>query len=209
MNNPSTEAALAATIAQAIERSARFICSTGKLDGAAVSGRYLHDLKGCFYDEAAFSSALEEDDRLVYSVAGVETPSSPGELGYGIGVLQPGLIGNEYFLTKGHLHAWRPAAEIYVGLSGSGLMLFEDEDGENAKAVELVANSIVYVPGNTAHRTVNVGAVPLTYIGIYPSEAGHDYGALAERNFSLVVLDQNNTPTVFRRSDLRRAPQKS
>ena len=33
-----------------------------------------------------------------------------------------------------------------------------------------------YVPGHTGHRTANVGDTPLSYIGVYPARAGHDYG---------------------------------
>jgi glucose-6-phosphate isomerase len=32
-----------------------------------------------------------------------------------LGVLMPGKVGAEYFMTKGHIHAWRPAAEVYLG----------------------------------------------------------------------------------------------
>jgi glucose-6-phosphate isomerase len=44
------------------------------------------------------------------------------------------------------------------------------------------------VPGYTAHRTVNVGDEPLVYLGIYPANAGHDYGQIAKRNFRQMVL---------------------
>jgi glucose-6-phosphate isomerase len=84
----------------------------------------------------------------------------------------PGKIGDEYFLTKGHLHAWRPAAEFYFGLSGEGVMLLEDEATGESRLVPLRPHHAVYVPGHTAHRTVNTGAVPLTYLGVYPARPG-------------------------------------
>ena len=44
----------------------------------------------------------------------------------------------------------------------------------------LTPESAVYVPGHTAHRTINTGDMPLTYLGIYPARAGHDYGVIAD-----------------------------
>ena len=112
----------------------------------------------------------------------------------------PGKVGAEYHLTRGHLHAWREAAEIYIGLTGNGLMLLEGEGGADA-AVPLTANSIVYVPGHTAHRTVNIGTEPLRYLGIYHAKAGHDYAAIAQNNFRQVVIEQGGQPTVLQRKD--------
>ncbi|MEZ4518758.1 MAG: glucose-6-phosphate isomerase family protein [Chloroflexota bacterium] len=70
-----------------------------------------------------------------------------------------------HFMTKGHYHEWREAARVYIGLHGKGLMLLEDETTNDARLVSLCANEIVYVPGNTAHRTINIGDKPLVYIG--------------------------------------------
>ncbi len=111
-------------------------------------------------------------------------------------MIMPGRIGAEYYLTKGHFHAWRPAAELYIGLRGEGVMLLEDEATGESKLVPLIPNSAVYVPGFTAHRTINTGKVPLTYLGVYPAQAGHDYGLIAERNFRKVVLAVDGKPTL-------------
>ena len=105
-------------------------------------------------------------------------------------------IGDEYFLTKGHYHTRREAAEIYIGLKGEGAMLLEDEDTLESRMVSLKAGEIVYVPGNTAHRTVNTGGEPLVYLGVYPWNAGHDYGAIAERNFLRVIVERDGRPTL-------------
>jgi glucose-6-phosphate isomerase len=102
-------------------------------------------------------------------------------------------------MTKGHYHAWRPAAEVYIGLSGEGLMLFEHETSGETRLLPFTANSVIYVPGFTAHRTLNTGDVPLSYLGIYPAAAGHDYGAIAERNFKKVVVAVDGQPTLMER----------
>ena len=161
--------------------------------------RRLSDLRGCFRDAAAYEAALAQGNPLLYAVASFEKPTGAGQLHYGLGVLYPGMVGDEYFLTKGHYHSRREAAEVYVGLAGEGLMLLEDESGETLRAVPLGAGKVVYVPGHTAHRTVNTGRAPLAYIGVYPSDAGHDYGSIAKNNFRQVVVESNGRAEVRRR----------
>lgn len=173
---------------------------TGQIPGAATVQRHLSDLRGCFADEAAYDDALIRDDPLVYSVASIEPANDEGALHYGVGRLMPGLIGDEYYLTKGHLHAWRPAAEIYLGLAGQGMLLLEEEGTGLSVMVPLGPNHVVYVPGGTAHRTVNTGSIPLTYVGIYPARAGHDYKTIMEKNFRHVIVNRNGMPTLVERA---------
>jgi glucose-6-phosphate isomerase len=172
----------------------RFDPIRGTIDDAPMVRRHLADLRGCFRDSAAFEQALAQGNPLVYTVAAVEEFSGAGDLHYGLGVIQPGSIGDEYFLTKGHFHTWRPAAELYIGLAGEGAMLLEDEATGSSHMLPLQPQALVYVPGHTAHRTVNIGAVPLAYLGVYCARAGHDYGALAQRNFRQVIVKHNGQP---------------
>lgn len=167
--------------------------------GGAVTKRYLADLRGCFRDTAAFERALAQGNSLVYTVSSVTPAEGPGDLHYGLGTIYPGQVGEEYFLTKGHIHSWRPAAELYIGLQGEGAMLLEDETTGQDRLVPLSANAMVYVPGHTFHRTVNVGDEPLVYLGIYPAQAGHDYQAIAARNFRSVVLKRDGKPCLIKR----------
>jgi glucose-6-phosphate isomerase len=157
------------------------------------------DLRGSFYDAAAYEAALAAGDPLLYSVASVEPASGDGQLHYGLGILYPGKIGDEYFLTRGHYHSHRPAAEVYIGLKGKGLMLLEDESTGESRTAPLGEGAIVYVPGHTAHRTMNTGSEPLVYIGVYPSNAGHDYGAIAKKNFRMVVVEREGRPVMLPR----------
>jgi len=50
-------------------------------------------------------------------------------------------------MTKGHLHAWRPAAEFLLRPSGEGVMLLEDEAPGELRMAPLAPNRAVYVPG--------------------------------------------------------------
>jgi glucose-6-phosphate isomerase len=113
----------------------------------------------------------------------------------------PGKIGCEYYFTFGHLHAHRPAAEIYIGLSGEGLMLLQHEITVETQVLPLRSNTVIYVPGFTVHRTINTGDKPLIYVGVYPAQAGHDYGAIAKDNFVKAVLEIEGQPVVMDRQE--------
>ena len=161
--------------------------------------RVLSDLRNCFADTEAYEHQLAHEDPLLYEVTAVEPASGDGQLHYGLGILQPGKVGDEYYFTKGHYHSYRQAAEVYVGLKGTGAMLLEDEATGESRLVPLHANCAVYVPGRTAHRTVNTGKEPLVYLGIYPSNAGHDYQAIAEKNFKMLVVERDGKPELIKR----------
>jgi glucose-6-phosphate isomerase len=188
------------------ELLSRFNPQTGEIAGAPLLRRHLSDLRGCFLDSQAYAAALAAGDPLVYTVASQELADGPGDLHFGIGRIMPGRVGAEYYLTKGHLHARRDAAEVYIGLAGEGLMLLEGETGGETQLVPLRPNQAVYVPGHTAHRTINIGPEPLVYLGVYPAQAGHDYAPIAERNFRQVVLERNARPVLLDRATLLGQP---
>jgi glucose-6-phosphate isomerase len=181
---------------------------TATLTNGIVVERYLSDLRGYYADTAAYEAAIAQGNSLLYTVSSLEPGHGEGDLHFGVGILMPGKIGSEYFMTKGHYHAWRPAAEYYIGLSGSGMILLEEERTQETQLIPLMPNAVVYVPGYTAHRTINAGSTPLTYIGMFAAKAGHDYGSIAEQNFRHVVVEQNGEPVLLERSaylDIMRA----
>jgi glucose-6-phosphate isomerase len=182
----------------------RFDPLTGLIDEREATVRRLADLAGSFVDPAAFQQALATENPVIYRATQVEEAIGDGALHYGLAVIYPGKVGAEYHLTKGHIHAWRPAAELYLGLRGRGMMLLENEETGEAAALPLTAGGTVYVPGFTAHRTVNTGDEPLVYWGILSSAAGHDYGAIGQRNFRQVVVEIEGKPTIMERSAYRR-----
>jgi glucose-6-phosphate isomerase len=183
---------------------------TGTIDGCPIITRRLSDLAGIFADAIAYAEHLKTGDPAVYTVSTFDAADGPGQLHCGLGVIAPGRVGSEYFMTRGHLHARRDTAEIYVGLRGRGLMLMQSEDGSHEHSVELSRNGMVYVPGFTAHRTINTGNDPLAYLGVYPAEAGHDYEPIRKTNFRSVVIMKNGAPVILPRDaflhDLRIPP---
>jgi glucose-6-phosphate isomerase len=82
-------------------------------------------------------------------------------------------------------------------------MLLEAESNGESWLVPLGPYEVVYVPGHTAHRTINTGTGPLGYIGIYPAKAGHDYGAIADRNFRQMVIERNGAAVLIDRAEYR------
>lgn len=177
-----------------------YTVADGMIAGHRPVARHLRDVAAAFADQVAAAN-LAADNPLLYYVTMIDEHNGIGALHYALGVLLPGKVGAEYFMTKGHLHAWRPAAEVYIGLAGEGLMLLEDEGTGACSVAPLAANTVVYVPGHTAHRTVNTGSEPLVYWGVLSSDAGHDYGAVGERNFRQVVVEVDGQPVVMERAE--------
>ncbi len=178
-----------------------FDLETGSLKGAPLIVRRLSDLQGSFADTKAYEAALKRGDPIIYTVAAMQDVEGEGGLHFGLGRIMPGNIGGEYHLTKGHIHSHRPASEVYIGLKGEGMMLLEDERTGESAVLGLKPSTAVYVPGHTFHRTVNTGSGPLVYIGVYPANAGHDYGAIAERNFRKVIVAREGKPLLLPRED--------
>lgn len=187
----------------ASELARHFDGASGFLSRGTTVERRLSELRGCFVDDEAFEGELAQGDPVVYRVTSVELGEGDGDLHYGMGTVMPGAVGAEYFLTKGHFHSTREAAEVYIGLSGEGAIILEDEAGF-ARTVPLGAGEIVTVPGYTAHRTVNSGTTPLVYIGVYSARAGHDYQAIATSNFALVAVRGAGGLEVRNRGEYRR-----
>ena len=181
----------------------RLDVDAGRIEGGSYLERRLSDLRGYFADGGAYATAVGHADPLVYTVSAIEGPVGEGALHYGLCVLMPGRVGREYYMTKGHYHAWRPAAEVYVGFRGEGVMLLEEQEGGMSRMLPLAKNQVVYVPGHTAHRTANTGREPLVFLGIYPAAAGHDYAAIAARNFQCVVCEANGRPILVDRTEFR------
>jgi glucose-6-phosphate isomerase, archaeal len=175
----------------------RITFDLGVIESATTIVRRLSDFNGYFIDQDSFTS-MAGDNPIIYTLSSVESSQGEGQLHYGFGTVMPGKIGSEYFFTRGHLHTWRIAAEIYMGLSGEGYLLLEHENG-SYKLNPLSPGQIIYVPGFTAHRTINTGMEPLTYLGVYPAQAGHDYATIKSTNFRHVVVEINGQPQLIDR----------
>jgi glucose-6-phosphate isomerase len=152
-------------------------------------------MKGVFLDQRAWR---EMDPAQVMYAMECWKPvldGTEGGLFWGNSTVFPGVIGEEYFMTRGHFHAKRDRAEFYSTASGTGMLVMMDEQ-RRATVQEMSAGSTHYIPGRIAHRVVNTGAVPLTFLACWPSDAGYDYAAIDKQGFTVRVLRRNEVPEV-------------
>ena len=157
--------------------------------------RRLSSLGGAFADDAAFAALVAAGDPLVYAVEQYDVPEETGQLICCTTVIEPGTVGGELYMTKGHFHADRDTGEVYVGLRGRGCLLLATEDGEHAE-LPMERGTLAYVPPRWAHRTVNTGDAPFAFLAVYPGQAGHDYGAIESKGFPQRVFGTSGGPEV-------------
>jgi glucose-6-phosphate isomerase len=154
--------------------------------------KHLGDMAGVYRDEVAWRAAVAERgaDELIYWVDDQRYQEGPGALIVGTSTLLPGRYGDEFAVTRGHLHAVADRAELYHCLSGRGVMLLETLDGRST-AIELTPGRAVNVPGHWIHRSVNVGDEPFVTLFCYAADAGQDYGVISDAGGmkNLVVAD--------------------
>ena len=138
----------------------------------------LSAMAGLYEDEVRFSQAVEQaGDSVIYRVSDVRPVAFHGDLIFGTTFMKPGRIGNEFFMTRGHIHAKANRPETYYGESGEGLMLLESPEGAT-RVLEVLPRQMIYVPPFWIHRSVNIGSVPLVLSFCYPSDSGQDYSII-------------------------------
>ena len=164
-------------------------------EGITQSEKRLRHLVGVFGDENHF--ARMDPETLVYSVQ-AHMPIAEGTEGglfLGTTTIQPGRVGNEYFMTRGHLHLKVDRGEYYWGVQGEGMLLLMNGQRETW-AEKMFPGSLHYVKGDIAHRVANVGQVPLIFGASWPSDAGHNYDEIARSGFSGRLLNLDGKPTL-------------
>jgi glucose-6-phosphate isomerase len=151
--------------------------------------RRLSALSGQFYDQEAYEKMLLAEDVLLYEVYEIHRPRNSGELLHGISIVHPGKVGDEFFMTKGHFHARKQTAEVYLCMKGEGFMVMENPEGE--WGVEpLAPGKVLYVPPCWAHRSVCTSRQEdLVTFFVYPGDAGHDYGTIEKQGFRKLVVE--------------------
>jgi glucose-6-phosphate isomerase len=152
------------------------VASNGRLSGrSSTYQKRLDDLADLYLDSGAFAELKRRrPDFAPYTVEESRVDTHPGGLVIGTSTLEPGRVGDEYLMTRGHLHALADRAELYYCLAGRGVMLMETIDGR-ASTVELTPGKAVHIPGNWVHRSVNVGPEPFSTLFCYPVDAGQNY----------------------------------
>lgn len=159
----------------------------------------LGDMAGVYRDQQDYRRQLAErgGQDLVYSVAEHRAGAGPGAQIVGTSTLLPGEYGQEFAVTRGHLHAIADRAELYHCLSGHGVMLLETLEGES-RVVELVAGQAVHIPGHWVHRSVNVGSRAFVTLFCYAADAGQNYDLISRAGgmANLIVRDGDSWKAV-------------
>jgi glucose-6-phosphate isomerase len=161
---------------------------TGVLSGPEVvqTTRTIADLRGIFKDEEA-RAALDQS-AIAYRVQAYEPVPEGQEGGIGCATtfLEPGLVGDEYLMTRGHYHAGQDRPELEVTICGEGALVLMDR--VRITSIEPMSpGSVHHVPPGTAHRVANTGSETLVFVSYWASETGHDYQAIRELGFSARV----------------------
>lgn len=155
--------------------------------------RRIADLHGLYADEETFEKF--DKGMIVYDVESYfpVADGTEGGLFFGITHIQPGKIGNEYFMTKGHFHAIENRAEYYWGIEGEGVLLLMDK-ARKTWGERMYPGSLHYINGHTTHRVANVGSTVLSFGACWPSDAGHNYELIAKDGFSKRLMDMDGHP---------------
>lgn len=166
--------------------------ATGELDPTRDTvERRVGDMRDMYLDPEGVP-----DDRLLYQVQLIPVPDTNDEIFCSTTIMEPGTVGPEYHMTKGHFHEVRSRGEVYLGLSGEGRLVLATEDGESV-VQPLRPGTVNYIPGGWAHRSVNVGDDQLVFFAAYIADAGHDYGTIETEGFPVLVVEGDDGPEVI------------
>jgi glucose-6-phosphate isomerase, archaeal len=160
-----------------------------------TSEKRMGDMKGVFKAENEWQ--LTDPKKIIYTVQAYlpEEDDTQGGLFWGTTTIQPGRLGQEYFMTRGHFHAKTDTAEYYWCIKGNGVLILMDEK-RNTWGEEMTPGSLHYINRSVAHRVANTGDKPLVFDACWPSDAGHDYQEIADNGFSARLLDIDGIPTL-------------
>ena len=164
-----------------------------------VIDRCLSDMQDVFYDQDAVKRTLKAQDPSIVKVWMARIPNEPGHLMSCMTVIHPGTIGDEFFMTKGHIHT-DPVhdPEYYLTIRGQGRLLLQTMEGETSVSV-MSPGILNYIPPGWAHRTVNTGEEDFVFLGFFPASAKRDYSfiGLGKENFLNVVVKRMGKPEVI------------
>lgn len=179
--------------------SIEFDWNQAKMIGDSVTNgiTQLGSLDGIFADEAAFQAM--DPTQVAYWVEmqanGIEEGDNGG-LFWGISHVNPGKVGEEYFMTRGHVHKRIDTAEYYVGLSGEGLLLMIGLD-QKVRIERVKKNSLHFIPGETAHRLINTGNEVLSVGACWQSISGHDYQQSKSLLNKIRIVERDGSPMIL------------
>ncbi|RYG26847.1 glucose-6-phosphate isomerase [bacterium] len=146
--------------------------ATGRMAGPPTAVKLLGDL-------ASIYGEVDDPGHVVYEIYGEPNQDDldPPKLLQATTILHPGRANGLPFMTRGHFHKKPERGEICLTLSGSGVLLLVDREG-NTKTEPMSPGTISDIDGRRAHRVVNTGDSPLVFFVTWLSDCGHEYGAI-------------------------------
>lgn len=87
--------------------------------------RKVSNLSMMFQNKVAAEKMIKAGDPLVYEIFYYGFKTSVSDMALGTTRIQPGKVGDEYFMTKGHFHEAQDQPEIYFCIKGEGYLLME------------------------------------------------------------------------------------
>ena len=140
-------------------------------------GRKLKDVVKWYSDKEAVEKELKKNpNKVIYET--FTDKFTPIDLT--LTVVNPGIIGKEYYMTKGHIHR-KKTPEFYILLEGKGKLLIQKQS--KAKVIELKKGEITLIPINYAHRLINTGNKKLKVLTIYHENSKPDYKIKFKKRF--------------------------
>ena len=158
-----------------------------------LAKRNVSDLKNMFHDQTAVKAILDAGDKLIYEIRYYPFVTSKSDMALGVTMILPGKVGDEYHMTKGHIHERDDQPEIYHCVQGKGYLLLDTMQGEfRAEAWE--PGVITHIPPMWAHRAVNTGSEPLVFVASYHISAGHLYDTVEQMGFEQLAVERDGQP---------------
>ena len=158
----------------------------------------LSDLAPYVYNTKIVEERLaRKENPVIYSYQDCVQPSVIGEMNFGITIIFPGKIGDEYNFTRGHYHTNMEPGEIYIGIQGEGLLLAQKRSG-SCRSERIERGRVVYAPGDwNGHRTVNTGKDKLIFLTIEQAASGHDYETVKRNGLAKLVVEEDGKPKLI------------
>jgi glucose-6-phosphate isomerase len=165
--------------------------AAGVLDCGVFQARHLSDCASSF--KAGADLIVQGTDPRIYTTSMIVGDPDPADMTFGITCIAAGTVEGEYYMTRGHIHE-NAAAETYTFLAGSGGVLCRR--GRLISWTEASIGSVVYIPPDWAHRTINTGSDNLVFLSAVIASAGHDYAYVEAEGMGARVVDIDGSAVV-------------
>jgi len=142
-------------------------------------------MRDYFADSASVDAIVGAGDREVYAFWEIEYQGLGNGLSYGMTTVQPGKVGREFHMTKGHYHTTE-GDEIYICLEGQGVVILRNRAGD-VKECEMRPGLLIYIDAGWGHRTVNTGTTPLVFVSVWAPGIEHDYETVRREGYPSIL----------------------